>query len=366
MARHPLLDRAMAADAPLPLRLLTARGAVPVPRPDLLPALVQFSSDADDSVRDAARQTLQSFSQEELRAAISDPAIEGETIDHVASQCALEGELLITVLSHPAVSDEALCVIAGSSNLEALELLVSNQERLMKCPALVASLEANTALPGILRGRLADFRERFAGGDDHAPAAGVAPGADIVTDEELRSLLREVADLPFITMDIGDLIESDGMSASMDGALDAAPGLDLAWDRLRRMNGPQRLKVALRGGKDERTILVRDTNRIVAAAVMKNPRLTLSEVETFASLRSVHEDILRMIGQSRDWMRNYSIVRNLVRNPKTPPGVALNHINRLPFRDLQFISRDHNVPEVVRRAARRHVETRERKTDKVT
>jgi hypothetical protein len=364
-ARHPLLDRAMAADAPLPLRLLTARGAVPVPRPDLLPALVQFSSDADESVRAAARKTLQSFSQEELRAAISDPAVEGRTIDHVASQCALEGELLIVVLSHPAVSDEALCAIAGSSSLEALELLVSNQERLMKCPALVESLEANAALPGILRGRLADFRERFAAGGA-APTVGVAPGADIVTDEELRSLLQEVADLPFIAMDLGALIESDGMSASMDGALDAGPGMDIAWDRLRRMTGPQRLKVALRGGKEERTILVRDTNRIVAAAVMKNPRLTLSEVETFASLRSVHEDILRMIGQSREWMRNYSIVRNLVRNPKTPPGVAMNHVNRLPIRDLQFISRDHNVPEVVRRAARRHVETRERKTDKVT
>src|SRR3989475_6099538 len=121
------------------------------------------------------------------------------------------------------------------------------------------------------------------------------------------------------------------------------------------------LKEALRGGREERSILVRDRNRIIAAGVLKNPRLTDMEVESFASLRSLHEDILRIIGQSREWMRCYPIVLKLVRNPKTPAGIALNHLPRLQTRDLQNLVRDHNVPEAIRRMARRQSDAREKK-----
>jgi hypothetical protein len=89
--------------------------------------------------------------------------------------------------------------------------------------------------------------------------------------------------------------------------------------------------------------------------------VTAQEIQGFSALRSIHQDILRMIGRRREWMRNYAIVRNLVRNPKTPPGVAMNNLNRIVTRDLKFLIRDHNVPDLIRRMARRQVESRERR-----
>jgi hypothetical protein len=114
-----------------------------------------------------------------------------------------------------------------------------------------------------------------------------------------------------------------------------------------------RLKLATKGTREQRAQLIRDSNRIVATAVLTSPKLTEAEVEAFAKMGNVSEDVLRIIGTNRNWLKNYSIVHAVTRNPKTPPAISMQLMHRLTEKDIKMLSTDRNVPEALRLAARR-------------
>ena len=114
-----------------------------------------------------------------------------------------------------------------------------------------------------------------------------------------------------------------------------------------------KIKLALRGTRDQRSVLVRDPNKVVAVAVMGSPKLDPTEVEAIARMTSVQEEVLRIIGTSRHWVKNYPIVAALVGNAKTPLGIAMGLVKRLNERDLKLVARDRNVSDGVRAAAHR-------------
>ena len=120
-----------------------------------------------------------------------------------------------------------------------------------------------------------------------------------------------------------------------------------------------RIKMALRGTSEQRTVLVRDPNKVVAVAVLGSPKLNPTEVEAYARMASVQEEVLRVIGTSRRWVKHYPIVAALVRNAKTPLAIAMPLVTRLNERDLKLVTRDRNVPDGVRAAARKVVMTGE-------
>jgi len=129
--------------------------------------------------------------------------------------------------------------------------------------------------------------------------------------------------------------------------------------RLARMNPPQRVQAALRGSRDERLILIRDTNRVVWRAVLDSPRLGESDVELIAAMRNVHEDVLRYIAGERRFLRSLSVVRNLVNNPRTPIDVALPLLKHLFTIDLQFVARNRMISEQIRRQAAKLVQQKQ-------
>lgn len=114
-----------------------------------------------------------------------------------------------------------------------------------------------------------------------------------------------------------------------------------------------RIKLAMKGTREQRAQLVRDTNRLVAAAVLSSPKLTESEVEQFTKLGNVSEEVLRTIGMNRSWVKNYGVVLGLCRHPKTPPAISMQMIHRLTERDQKMLSTDRNVPEALRVLARK-------------
>ena len=113
----------------------------------------------------------------------------------------------------------------------------------------------------------------------------------------------------------------------------------------------ERVKLAVKGTREQRTVLVRDPNKMVSAAVMGSPKLTEAEVEGISKMTNVSEDVLRIIANNRSWLRNYAIMANLVRNPKAPIGVSLRLLTRLNSRDIKALARDRNVPDAIRRNA---------------
>jgi hypothetical protein len=115
----------------------------------------------------------------------------------------------------------------------------------------------------------------------------------------------------------------------------------------------QRMKLASKGTRSQRAQLVRDSNKLVAAAVLSSPKLTESEVEAFAKMANVTDDVLRTIAMNRTWMKNYGVISGLTKNPKTPPGISMQLVQRLNEKDLKALTTDRNVPEAVRLAAKK-------------
>lgn len=115
----------------------------------------------------------------------------------------------------------------------------------------------------------------------------------------------------------------------------------------------ERMKLAMKGTREQRAVLVRDSNKLVSAAVLSSPKVNESEIETFTKMGNVSEDVLRIIGQNRSWTKNYGVVLGLCRHPKTPPAIAMNFVQRLNERDLKALSIDRNAKEGLRLLARK-------------
>jgi hypothetical protein len=116
-----------------------------------------------------------------------------------------------------------------------------------------------------------------------------------------------------------------------------------------------RLKIAMRGNREQRAQLIRDANKMVSVAVLGSPKVTEAEVEGYARMANLSEDVLRVIATNRAWVKNYNIVSALTRNPKTPTALAMGFLQRLNERDLKMIAIDRNASEPVRLAARKFV-----------
>lgn len=121
--------------------------------------------------------------------------------------------------------------------------------------------------------------------------------------------------------------------------------------KVTHMNVVQRLTLALKGGRSERMLLIHDPNKLVQRCVLQSPRLTDTEVEAFASMTNLTGEILRAISLTRIFMKNYSVVRNLVNNPKTPLDVSLHLFPRLTATDLTKLTTNKNVPDTLRSSA---------------
>lgn len=129
--------------------------------------------------------------------------------------------------------------------------------------------------------------------------------------------------------------------------------------RVRFMSIPERMKVALRGNKEARTVLMRDSNKVIQKLVLQNPRITEDEIVSVVNNRSIGEEMLRGITARREWMKNYQVRLGLVTNPKTPVALALRYLGTLDDRDVRRLAKSKNVPDAVGGAARRTVAARQ-------
>ena len=124
---------------------------------------------------------------------------------------------------------------------------------------------------------------------------------------------------------------------------------------LAAMNFPQRLRAAMKGTREQRAILIRDPNKLICATVLSSPKVSVPEVEGFARMQNVSEDVLRIIGSNRAWLKSYGVVLALTKNPKTPLTMSMNLMSRLTAKDLAKLSVDRNVPEALRISSRKKV-----------
>lgn len=157
----------------------------------------------------------------------------------------------------------------------------------------------------------------------------------------------------------GEVEGTAGGAAEKEAAADAGPERETLVQKIGSMTVAEKINAALMGNQEERTILVRDSNKIVARAVLQSPKLTDQEVENIATMKNVSEEVLRLVATNRKFIRSYSVARNLVNNPRTPIDTGLPLIHRLNDRDLKELSRNKNVAEVVRSMADKLVRQKE-------
>ncbi|UCG77554.1 MAG: hypothetical protein JSV21_08200 [Nitrospirota bacterium] len=123
--------------------------------------------------------------------------------------------------------------------------------------------------------------------------------------------------------------------------------------KIAKLSTGEKVQLAMKGGKEVRSILLKDTSKEVVKKVMENPKMTDSEVDLISRNRQVPEDVLRMIAKKKEWMKNYSIMLGLVTNPKTPPGVAMPFVKNVKKKDLAMLEKNKNISQAVRAAAKK-------------
>jgi hypothetical protein len=269
-----------------------------------------------------------------------------------------------------------------------IEAISLKQQSLIRAPQIIEAILSNPARTPESERRANEVRQEF---------FEKQFGAQMVADEErLRAeaatrdkeseqatvlisgiedlmrlgLIEEGLDDSFVDEYEAEFGPFDGAAASGHESLDIArvveeveseslDGVELSRDRLpvfqqvALMSIKDRVMLAIKGTREARIILVRDPNRIIATAVLRNPRLTDLEVEYMSSLKSVPEEVLRQIGQNRAWTRSYTVIHNLIRNPRTPIALSLGFLNRIQTRDLRSLSTNKNIPDVIRTTAHR-------------
>ncbi len=360
-----IIEAIRSGSAPAKARLAAARGSLPLARGELVALQLLLREDDEPQIRDAAGESLAALSGEDAVALAGDQETAPEILAWLASEPRRWPEAARMLASSTRVDPQALVPLAESDDEETLRFLAGNHRALKAHPPLGSLLQHNPHFPKDAEARLLDvldeLRKEAAAvrADDaarEADAAEVAREPDAprpASDPFLASLGVDAeleAVLPELNIDIGALAERSELLGAEDGDDESL----LA--RLARLKVGQKLKLALFGGREERSLLIRDSNRIVATSVVKNPKFSETEAEMAANSRNVNQDVLRLIARHRDFGKLYTIQHSLVRNPRCPQEIAARLVPSLREQDLKLLVRNRNVSEAVRRQAKKQIE----------
>lgn len=332
-----------------------ARGFLPLPQDDLISVLAYLTRSLDGQIATVARASLADVPSRNLHAFASNPKASPEHLSLLigASQ---DPFILEALIRNRALPDDLVVELAAVADAGVQEVIVINQLRILRSPEILDALLRNPRLSAETRRRALETREEFF----EKKARIAAQFADVDEDEVMLSLSNEP---------IADLLER----AAEEPQSDAPPPQLLESEQLDDkklsifsqillMSVADKVKLGFKGGKTERVILVRDHNKLVCSAVMRNPRMSELEATAIAGMRNVEDEVLRLITMKREWISKYSMVIALARNPKCPVGVVLPLINRLTLRDLKGLKDDKGVSETVRALARKLFAQRSSKT----
>jgi len=341
---NPLVQQFRAGGVPRDLRLLAAQGALPLKPVDLLELLHHLLSDHDPEVATAAQACLAAQPASDLLALLKDQQTPPQVLAWAAEHRS-ERELREAVLQNTSLPDEAIEALAPGLSEHLAELVVINQVRLLRSTSLLEALEQNQSLSNDQRRRLRELRESFRIGEVPPPAEAAPPSPPEAVPPPVEA---EPAEEPILT-------EEEAVARYLTADERGEEEKLGAVQKVFKLNTAGKVILALKGSREERTILVRDPNRLVSAAVLGSPKLSDAEVEVFAGMRNVSQDTLRQIGNHREWTKRYTVLSSLVKNPRTPVGVSLSLLPRMNPRDMRGLATDRNLPEVIRKQAQKFV-----------
>src|SRR2546423_1653834 len=392
---NPVVQAIVAGTAPQAARMAAARGLLPLAQADLMEALVALRASNDAEIAGAAQATLDEQSPTDLLAVAKANDAAPSVLAFLATHTKAGRDVYEAVTLNAQTPDEAIAALARSTaDGSLLELIAINQQRLIRAPAIIDAIINNPAHTPEAERRARETRREFfekergaqqiaeemrvrghtAAADFFATSETFAAGESLTGEDDwLIAQHIEVSDADiddtwFSLERFEEIIpESFEQRTALaeriiaDARLtdgDVSPERISLIRRIMLMTVRDRIKLGMKGDREARSILIRDSNRIVSTAVINNPRITDQEVENIASMRTVSNEVLRIIALNRAWARSYPIIHNLARNPRAPIPTAISILPRLFTKDLQNMSQNRNVSEAVRRQAQRLVATR--------
>ena len=398
---NPVVQAVIAGTAPPPARLAAARGLLPLAEHELLEVLVALASGGEEEIAAAARETLAAQEPETLLAVASMEEAAPPVLSHLARREGAGREVHEALALNQKTPDDAIAALAAhASDGPVLELITLNQQRLIRAPAIMDAVLANPARTPEAERRVREVRREFFEKERGAKqvaeemrARGMAAAAEFVEASETLAGESGGGAGAFTFEDAWLIAQHIEVSdAEIDDSWLPAERLEEFFDetfearaanaervisetraesggavepervslirRIMLMTVKDRVKLAMKGDREARSILVRDSNRVVASAVVNNPRITDQEIEQIAAMRTVSDDVLRLIASNRSWARSYPVIHNLARNPRTPIATSMSILPRLYAKDLKGLSQNRNVSDAVRRQAQRLAATR--------
>jgi hypothetical protein len=337
----PNFRKHVEASSPKALRGMAAKGLVPMAPSQSATALYMLSFDAEADIAEQARTTAAKLPDRILATALRDNELHPQTIAFFARLLPDKEAYLELICLNPATSDETIAEIAINSSEKLSDIIAQNQLRLLRCEPILRALFNNTrALKSTLDG-VADFAVRSGVYLEDVPALVDAHrrvyGAEEVPAEAGPTADQVVAEFAIASDEAAPLEENKRLTFTQ---------------RISKMSIAEKIKLATKGNKEARTVLLRDANKLVAMSAIQSPRVTEGEVIAMANNRTAPEDILKYISNNRDWLKNYALKLALVKNPKVPLPTAMKFLPLLREPDIRELSRDRNVPSGVKNQAR--------------
>jgi hypothetical protein len=334
----PQAEKYARRDSPLEARRMAARGALPLDPIELATVLFVLTSDPDAQVKETARSSLETLPEHLLGTVLQGPA--HPALLGFLAQAHKENEAHCEAIAlNNATDDATITWLAALPHSRVVDIISQNQERMLRHEEIVEALGANPLTGRAVIERILTFlglAERETAEDDD----------DVLDEKE-----AEAAVLELLGEGMGDMARLLASEADGDGDGDGKEGNLYA--AVQVMTVMQKIKLARIGGKGARSLLIRDRNRIVATAVLGSPKLTETEVTTFAQNRSIGDELLRIIANNREWTKSYQIKLALTMNPKTPIPQAVKFLNYLQDRDLRNLMKSKDVSNNISSHARR-------------
>jgi hypothetical protein len=358
-------------------KLMAARGMAPLRPTELLIAVYQLSFDADPAVKSAAEAAVGGLPDKVVLSPLGE-VLPARVLHFFAEHLPhARREAIEKILYNPATADETFVALARRLDENGLEIIFQNEVRLLRCPALVETLYFNKQARMSSVSRALELCVR-----NHVRPEGI-PGFDELAAALLadpNAATPSAADAAFSAA----LAEGDGASApeAASAGLDAALGDagedefedDLGGELPEGKQGEvgatlikfdelkvfEKIRLATVGNRYCRQVLIRDTNKVVAMAVVRSPSITDMEIVAAAANRAVCDDVIRFIANSRVHIADYAVKQALVNNPKCPLGTSLRLLNFLHAEDLKALARSKNVPGALSTAAKKLLQTRDR------
>jgi hypothetical protein len=340
--------------APLKVRAAIARGTLPLPPATLLESLDILADDPDTAIQADALASFERLPATVVRGVVSTRTLAPGLLERLTRRFLGNETVLVEIARNSAADDATVAFIASLPFAAVLEVIGRNQGRLERSPEIVAALFANPATPTATVQLWQEHVERRTAAsaadvdlEDEGPAAAALTFAPVLVEEDEEEDKKEQGG------------PAPPPTIEADGAL-SAKQLSI-YAMLKKMSMGQKVALATKGNREVRNLLIRENNKMLCLKVLENPRLGESDVEAYAKSTNISVDVLRGIANNKEWMKKYNISRGLIFNPRAPLGITLDHVKRLTDKDIEFLSKNRNVPETLRNTARRMLAAKKEK-----